>query len=136
MAKEKDLYRILGLDESATDAQITDAYKKLSGNLADGSSDRQRLDYAYSILSDIEKRARYDITGKASIKTARKRRTSQPGRRDKVRQTLNTLFLAGAAVTTVLFIMQYCGTGTTPFYIACGISLLLKLTEYLLRLIP
>ena len=136
MAKEKDLYRILGLDESATDAQITDAYKKLSGNLADGSSDRQRLDYAYSILSDIEKRARYDITGKASIKAARKRRTSQPGRRDKVRQTLNTLFLAGAAVTTVLFIMQYCGTGTTPFYIACGISLLLKLTEYLLRLIP
>ncbi len=136
MAKEKELYRILGLDENATDAQITDAYQKLSGNFTDGSSDRQRLDYAYSILSDIEKRARYDITGKTGIKSVRKRRTSQPGRRDRVRQALNTLFLAGAAVTTVLFVMQYCGMGTTPFYIACGISLILKLTEYLLRLIP
>lgn len=136
MAKDKELYRILELDDSATDAQISESYRRLISGLEEDCAEKRRLDYAYSVLSDIEKRARYDITGKANVRTQRRRRTSQPGKRDKIRQTLNTLFLAGAAVTTVLFIMQYCGASTTPFYIACGISLLLKLAEYLLRLIP
>lgn len=136
MAKDKELYRILELDESASDTQIAESYSRLSAGLKDGSPEKQRLDHAYSVLSDIERRARYDVTGKDGNRASVRRRTSRPGRRDRIRQTLNTLFLAGAAVTTVLFVMQYCGAGTTPFYIACGISLLLKLTEYLLRLIP
>lgn len=137
MTKDKELYRILELDESATESQIADSYQRLGALLQDGSKEKRRLDFAYSILSDIEKRARYDITGKTGTAPAAVRRASRPGRTDRIRTTLNTLFLAGAAVTTILFILQYCGiTGTAPFYAACGISLLLKITEYILRLIP
>ncbi|MCQ2084207.1 MAG: J domain-containing protein [Bacteroidaceae bacterium] len=136
MAKEKELYRILELDESATDAQITDSYNRLSAGLPDSSIEKQRLDLAYSVLSDIDRRAHYDITGKTSTRRLTKRRKVQSGKMTDIRRTLNFLFLIGAAVSAILFVLQYCGVSTTPFYWACSISLVLKVVEYFLRLIP
>ena len=85
----------------------------------------------------MDSRAAYDITGKVKRGGIRKHRAGDLQGTEKARYTLNTLFLAGAAVTTVLFILQFSGAiGTLPFYIACGISLLIKIAEYILRLIP
>ena len=135
MAKDRNLYSILGLEENATEKEIADAYSRLKESHGQSDSEIQAIEHAYSVLSDMEKRARYDITGKADGKPLH-RRSVPTGRIDKARNILNTLFLAGAAVTTVFFILQWCGAGTTPFYWACGISITIKLAEYLLRLIP
>ena len=71
-----------------------------------------------------------------SGKKNRRSRTGSDRSLDKARGILNTVFLLGAAVTAVLFLLQFSGYSTTPFYWACGISLVIKLTEYILRLIP
>ena len=128
----KELYDILGVDETASDSQIKEAYNRLIAE----NPDDARITEAYTVLSDMDARARYDVTGRTGKGSVR-RHKSDAGRREKTRYSLNTLFLAGAAVTTILFILQFSGTiGTLPFYIACGISLLIKIAEYILRLIP
>lgn len=133
MPSDKELYTILGVDSTASDAQIRSAYEKLISDYPEGTPGHDRIVQAYSVLSDIEKRARYDITGKVSLKRSRR---SDPQGLNKARYTLNTLFLAGAAITTVLFILHMSGVlSTTPFYIACGTSMLVKISEYILRLI-
>lgn len=137
MASTKELYSILGVDETASDAEIRSAYEHLIADHPEGTPEYVSITNAYSILSDMDKRAMYDVTGKVKGNI---RRSSSSGRGDKIqkaRSILNTLFLAGAAVTTVCFILQWSGAmGTTPFYWTCGISLLLKIAEYILRLIP
>lgn len=136
MASRKELYDVLGVDASATDAEIKSAYEHLAAQHPEGTPTRLRIDEAYSVLSDMDSRAAYDVTGKISKGGIRRRKSST---RDtgKIRYNLNTLFLAGAAVTTILFILQFSGTiGSLPFYIACGVSLLIKIAEYILRLIP
>ena len=130
MSSNKELYTILGVDRTASDEEIRSAYEKLISD----TPDHDRIVQAYTVLSDIEKRARYDITGKVRLKRSRNRSGSKG--LERTRYALNTLFLAGAAVTTVLFILQMSGAlSTTPFYVACGISLLVKISEYILRLI-
>lgn len=137
MASNKDLYAILEVDRTATDAEIKSAYERLIADTPQDSADYSRIVEAYTILSDIDSRARYDVTGKVDRNGRRKHRTSYSNGTEKARYILNTLFLAGAAVTTVLFILQLSGTiGTLPFYITCGISLLIKVSEYILRLVP
>ena len=134
MSSNKELYTILGVDRTASDEEIRSAYEKLISEPPENTPDHDRIVQAYTVLSDIEKRARYDITGKVRLKRSRNRSGSKG--LERTRYALNTLFLAGAAVTTVLFILQMSGAlSTTPFYVACGISLLVKISEYILRLI-
>ncbi|MBQ0094472.1 MAG: J domain-containing protein [Bacteroidaceae bacterium] len=135
MARQKELYSILGIDDSASDKEIQDAYDRLISSCPENAPEHARIVQAYSILSDMDKRAQYDITGKVSNRTRRRNTTSSNGL-EKARYTLNTLFLAGAAITTVMFILQWCGFSTTPFYWACGISIVIKVAEYIIRLIP
>ena len=136
MASGKDLYSVLGVDPSASDAEIKAAYEQLIARNPEGTPLNSSIVEAYNTLSDMDSRAKYDVTGKVS----HGKRHNRSGHNDgveKARYNLNTLFLAGAAVTTVLFILQFSGAiGAIPFYIACGISLLIKIAEYILRLIP
>lgn len=137
MSSSNELYTILGVDRFASDAQIKAAYEQLIADNPEGTPMHSRIVEAYTILSDMDSRAAYDVTGKIKKSGARRHRSSDADGISKARYNLNTLFLAGAAVTTVLFILQFSGAiGSLPFYIACGISLLIKIAEYILRLIP
>jgi len=137
MSSAKELYNVLGVDESASDAEIKSAYERLIADNPEGTPLHSRIVEAYSVLSDMDRRAAYDITGKVRKSAVRKHRDGSSNKTENARYALNTLFLAGAAVTTILFILQLSGAiGTLPFYIACGISLLIKIAEYILRLIP
>jgi curved DNA-binding protein len=67
-----DYYKILGIDKSATAAQIKSAYKKLARKLhpdlnpddKEANNKFQQLNEANEVLSDPEKRAKYDKYGK------------------------------------------------------------------------
>lgn len=68
--KYKDYYEILGVDKKATEAQIKSAYRKLAKKYhpdVDKSPSAQEkfkdINEAYEVLSDKEKRARYDSLG-------------------------------------------------------------------------
>ncbi|KAF2074911.1 hypothetical protein CYY_003788 [Polysphondylium violaceum] len=70
MAKRKDLYKILGIPKTATDREVKKAFKVLAlQNHPDKSAPEDReaaekkymeISHAYEILSDQEKRERYD----------------------------------------------------------------------------
>ena len=137
MASTKELYSILGVDETASDAEIRSAYEHLIAENPEGTPGYASIVNAYSVLSDMDKRAMYDVTGKVKGRIRRSNTSGHSNKIQKARSILNTLFLAGAAVTTVCFILQWSGVmGTTPFYWTCGLSLLIKIAEYILRLIP
>lgn len=134
---DKKLYSVLEIDETASQAEIQSAYERLIKENPEGSPRYSQILQAYTVLSDMDSRAEYDITGKIAKGGSHKHRVSRNDSKEKARYILNTLFLAGAAVTTILFILQWNGSlGTTPFYWACGTSLLIKIAEYILRLIP
>ena len=66
----KDYYKILGVDRSADDKAIKQAYRRLARkhhpdvSKAKGSADRfKEINEAYEVLSDPEKRQRYDSLG-------------------------------------------------------------------------
>lgn len=72
-AKRKDFYKILGVTQSATDAEIKKAYKKLALKFhpdrhaskteeerAKAEASFKDIGEAYAILSDPQKRQRYD----------------------------------------------------------------------------
>lgn len=86
MAKN-ELYARLGLSETASDKEIQDAYQRL---VADCDSTSERYSYlteAYDILSDVEKRAYYDIRGKKPSVKEKKRFRHRPfsqNRKDQV----------------------------------------------------
>ena len=68
--KYKDYYEILGVDKKATEAQIKSAYRKLAKKYhpdVDKSASAQEkfkdINEAYEVLSDKQKRARYDSLG-------------------------------------------------------------------------
>ena len=137
MSSGKELYSILGVDPMASDAEIQSAYERLVTENPEGTPLHSRIVEAYTVLSDMDSRAEYDIKGKVRHSRKHRRSPEHSDSIEKARYTLNTLFLAGAAVTTVLFILHLSGAlSSFPFYIACGISLLLKISEYILRLIP
>lgn len=62
-----NLYEVLGVDRTATPAQIKAAYRKLSKkHHPDAGGDRaewDRISHAYEVLSDEPRRAKYDATG-------------------------------------------------------------------------
>jgi DnaJ-class molecular chaperone len=135
MPKDLKLYQILNVDATAADAEITAAYNRLIAEHPESDPRHEEIVHAYSVLSDVERRAKYDVTGKTT-RIRRSRKTASGTKLEKVRFVLNTVFLACAAVTVVLFLLQFGGYSAKPFYWACGISMTIKVAEYILRLIP
>lgn len=75
MAEKRDYYEILGVDRNASDDMIKSAYRKLAKkyhpdlNPDDKTAEAKfkELGEAYEVLSDKEKRARYDQFGHAGV---------------------------------------------------------------------
>ena len=73
--EKRDYYEVLGVDRSATDAQIKAAYRKLAKkyhpDLKPGDAEAEKkfkeANEAYEILSDPEKKQRYDAYGHAGV---------------------------------------------------------------------
>ena len=65
MTQEDNLYKVLGVNASASQSEIKEAYRKLSMKThPDRKGDPkvfQQVKEAYDILSDPDKRSRYDI---------------------------------------------------------------------------
>lgn len=75
MAEDRDYYEILGVDRSADADTIKSAYRKLAKkyhpDLHPGDADAEKhfkeVNEAYSVLSDADKKAKYDQFGKAAF---------------------------------------------------------------------
>ena len=76
MAQEKrDYYEVLGVSKTATDAEIKKAYRKLAMkyhpdyNPGDKEAEEKfkEINEAYEVLSDADKKARYDQYGFAGV---------------------------------------------------------------------
>ena len=74
MTEEKDFYKILGIERSATERDIKTAYKKLAKkyhpdiNKTEGSLEMfKKINNAYEVLSDAEKRNLYDQYGEEGL---------------------------------------------------------------------
>lgn len=84
-----NLYEVLGLDKAASFDDIKAAYRKLAmKHHPDRGGDRQtfqQVQEAYEVLSDVEKRKRYDETGQA--------RQTGPSIQDLARNSLRELLL-------------------------------------------
>ncbi len=72
----KDYYEILGLKKGASDAEIKQAYRKLAhkyhpdkanGNNTENEQKFKEINEAYQILSNQDKRTRYDQFGHAGV---------------------------------------------------------------------
>ena len=73
MAK-RDYYEVLGVSKNATDAEIKSAFRKLAKKYhpdvckdSDGPEKFKEAQEAYSVLSDKEKKARYDQFGHSAF---------------------------------------------------------------------
>jgi len=72
MNTDKDYYKILGVDEKATEDELKKAYRRLSmlhhpdknGNTEESKQTFQELNNAYATLSDANKRRNYDMMRK------------------------------------------------------------------------
>lgn len=75
MAEKRDYYEVLGVDKNADDATLKKAYrqmaKKYHPDLNPGDKEAEakfkEVNEAYEVLSDSEKRARYDQFGHAGV---------------------------------------------------------------------
>ena len=73
---ENDFYKILGIKKDATDAEIKKAYRKLAlkwhpdknpNNREEAEEKFKKINEAYSVLSDKNKRRQYDMGGDFSF---------------------------------------------------------------------
>src|SRR5574344_909643 len=136
MAK-KEFYARLGIPETASDKEIQDAYQRVIADCDPSSEQYSDLTEAYNILSDLEKRAYYDIRGKKpSVKRRKGSDIGHSAKIEKLRFILNSIFMIGAIITAILFILYLSDKNPNPFYWACSISLTIKVIEYILRLVP
>lgn len=75
MAEKRDYYEVLGLNKGATEAEIKKAYRKLAmkyhpdKNPGDKVAEEnfKELNEAYSVLSDADKKSKYDRFGHAGV---------------------------------------------------------------------
>lgn len=75
MAEKRDYYEVLGVDKTATEADIKKAYRTLAKknhpdlNPGDKAAEARfkEINEAYEVLSDPEKKARYDQYGHAGV---------------------------------------------------------------------
>lgn len=75
MADKRDYYEVMGVPKNATDAEIKKAYRKLAKkyhpDLNPGDKNAEvkfkEVNEAYEVLSDKDKRARYDQFGQAGV---------------------------------------------------------------------
>jgi len=71
---ERDLYEVLGVERGASDAEIKRAFRKLAQqwhpdvNQDPAAQERfKEVNEAYQVLSDPERRQRYDTFGRAGM---------------------------------------------------------------------
>ncbi len=75
MAEKRDYYDVLGVDKKASDADIKSAYRKkakkyhpdLNPGDAEAEKNFKEVNEAYEVLSDPEKKQRYDTYGHAGV---------------------------------------------------------------------
>jgi len=75
MAEKRDLYEVLGLKKGASEAEIKSAFRKLAvkyhpdKNKGDKSAEEKfkEINEAYTILSDPDKKKKYDMFGHAGV---------------------------------------------------------------------
>ncbi|MBR5295062.1 MAG: DnaJ domain-containing protein, partial [Clostridia bacterium] len=75
MADKRDYYEVLGLSKSASEDEIKKAYRKLAKkyhpDMNPGDQEAEvkfkEVNEAYSVLSDEEKKGRYDQFGHAGV---------------------------------------------------------------------
>ena len=77
MANKRDYYEILGISKNANDEQIKSAFRKKAlefhpdRNKAENAEQKfKEINEAYQIISDSEKRSKYDQFGHAGISGA------------------------------------------------------------------
>ena len=103
---ERDFYEILGVERTATDAEIKRAFRKLAQQWhpdvnTDPAAQEQfkEINEAYQVLSDPERRSRYDTFGRAGVERRCRRRRAAAGSRGSVAsRTSSTRSSAGERV--------------------------------------
>jgi molecular chaperone DnaJ len=74
MATDRDYYTILGVERSASDAEVKKAFRRLAQKWhpdvntdAEAAERFKEINEAYQVLSDPQQRQRYDLFGKAGV---------------------------------------------------------------------
>ena len=85
MAEKRDYYEVLGVDKNATEDELKSAYRKkakmwhpdLHPGDAEAEKNFKEVNEAYGVLSDKEKRSRYDRFGHAGVDPSYGRRSEK-----------------------------------------------------------